>query len=58
MLLRYCINLHYVGLPNKYLKLNQTKAIVRVSGLGSNTPYSLYTNTHPFYGAIIKLEKL
>ena len=55
MLPCYCINLHYVRLPNKYLELNQTKAIVRVSALGSNTRYSLYTNAHPFYGAIIKL---
>ena len=26
--------------------------------LGSNVLYSFYTNAHPFYGAIIKLEKL
>ena len=62
LLYKYAImimyKLHYVDLPNKYLELNQTKAIMRVYAFGSNTPYNLYTNAHPFYGAIIKLEKL
>ena len=58
MLLHYCIISHYIGLPKKYLEFNQTKTIVRVYGPGSNVPYSLYTNAHPLYGVIIKVEKL
>ena len=58
MLLCYCIISYYIGLPKKYLEFNQTKAIVRVYGLGSNVLYSLYTNAHPLYGVIIKLEDL
>ena len=42
----------------KYLEFNQTKAIVRVYGSGSNVLYSLYTNTHPSYSVIIKSENL
>ena len=57
MLSCYCIISDYIGLPKKYLEFNQTKAIVRVYGPGSNVLYSLYTNTHPLYGVIIKLEK-
>ena len=56
--MQYCIKSHYIGLPNKYLELNQTKAIVGVYGLGLTSLYSFYTNAHPFFGAIIKLEKL
>ena len=33
-------------LLKKYLELNQTKAIGRVYGLGSNILYGWYTNTH------------
>ena len=58
MLLHYSIISHYIELPNKYLELNQTKSIVRVYKLGSNVPYSFYTDAHPLYGAIIKQEKL
>ena len=54
----YCINSHYKLLPNKYLELNKTKAIVGVSRLGSYSPYSYYTDAHPLYCTIIKLEKL
>ena len=56
MLSRYCIISHYIELPKKYLELNQTKAIVRVYGLGSNILYSWYTNAHALYEAIMKLE--
>ena len=58
MLLHYYIISYYIELPNKYLKFNQTKAIVRVYGLGSNVLYSWYTNAHPLYSVIIKLENL
>ena len=58
MLLHYYIIPHYIELPKKYLELNQTKAIVRVYGLGSNILYSWYTNAHPLYEATIKLQKL
>ena len=58
MLSCYCIISHYIGLPKEYLEFNQTKAIVRVYGSGSNVLYSLYTNTHPLYGVIIKSENL
>ena len=40
------------------MDLNQTKAIAGVSALGSYSLYSYYTNAHPFYGTIIKSEKL
>ena len=42
----------------KYLKFNQTKVIVGVYGSGSSVLYSLYTNTNPLYGVIIKSENL
>ena len=42
----------------KYLEFNQTKAIVRVYESRSNILYSLYTNAHPLYSAIIKSENL
>ena len=42
----------------KYLEFNQTKAIVRVYGSGSNILYSLYTNAHPLCRVIIKSENL
>ena len=58
MLSCYCIISYYIGLPKKCLEFNQTKAIVRVYELGSNVLYSLYTNAHPLYGVIIKLEDL
>ena len=62
LLYRYTIailhNLHYSLLPNKYLDLNQTKAIAGVSGLGPYSLYNYYTNAHPLYGTIIKSEKL
>ena len=58
MLSCYCIISHYIELPKKYLEFNQTKAIVRVYGLGSNVLYSWYTDVHPLYDTIIKLEKL
>ena len=45
-------------LPKKYLEFNQTKAIVRVYGLGSNVLYSWYSDAHPLYDTRIKLEKL
>ena len=57
-LLRYYINSHYKLLPNKYLELNQTKAIAGVSTHGSYSLYSYYTNAHPLYYTIIKLEKI
>ena len=40
------------------MDLNQTKAIAGVSALGSYSLYSYYTNAHPFYGTVIKSEKL
>ena len=42
----------------KYLEFNQTKAIVRVYGSGSNVLYNLYTDTHPLYSVVIKSENL
>ena len=42
----------------KCLEFNQTKAIVRVYASRSNVLYSLYTNTHPLYSVIIKLENV
>ena len=42
----------------KYLEFNQTKAIVRVYGSGSNVLYSLHTNAHPLCSVIIKSENL
>ena len=57
-LLQYCIILHYSLLPNKYLDLNQTKVIAGVSGLGPCSLYNYYTNAHPLYGTITKLEKV
>ena len=55
-LLHYYINSHYKLLPNKYLELNKTKAIAGVCRLGSYSPYSYYTDAHPLYCTIIKLE--
>ena len=38
------------------MKLNKTKALVEVPTLGSYSPYSYYTNTHPLKCTIFKLK--
>ena len=52
----YFINICSKLLPNKYMELNETKAIAGVSRPGSYSLYNYFSNTHPILGIIIKIE--
>ena len=52
--LHYCINTYSKLLPNKYMELNETKAIAEVSRLGPISLYKYFINTHPLIGNISK----
>ena len=41
-------------MPNKYVELNETKAIAGVSRPGPIPLYKYFINTHPLIGNIIK----
>ena len=45
--MHYCINICPKLLPNKYMELNETKAIAEVPRPGSYSLYNYFTNTHP-----------
>ena len=55
-LLCYCINIHSKLLPNKYMELNETKAIAGVPRPGSYFLYNYFTNTVPLISNIIEIE--
>ena len=42
----YFVNTCSKLLPNKYMELNETKAIARVPTPGPNSLYKYFTNTH------------
>ena len=50
----YCINTYSKLLPNKYMELNETKAIVGIPRTGSNLLYNYFSNAHPILSMIIK----
>ena len=52
----YCVNTFSKVLPNKYMKLNETKAIVGVPKPGSYSLYNYYSNACPLLSIIIKIE--
>ena len=52
----YCINTHSKLLPNKYMELNETKAIAEVPRSGSYSLYNYFTNTIPLISNIIEIE--
>ena len=54
--LHYYINTCSKLLPNKYMELNKTKAIARVSTPWSYSLYNYFSNAHPILGIIIKIE--
>ena len=52
----YCINTCSKLLPNKYMELSYTKAIVGVPRPGSYSLCSYISNAHPIIGLIIEIE--
>ena len=54
--LHYYINTCSKLLPNKYMELNETKAIAGVPTPGSYSLYNYFSNAHPILGIIIKIE--
>ena len=54
--LHYCINTCSKLLPNKYMELNETKAIAGVPRPGSFSLYNYFTDTHSILIIIIKIE--
>ena len=52
--LHYCINTCSKVLPNKYMELNETKAIEGVSRSGPISLYKYFINTHRLIGNISK----
>ena len=54
--LHYCINTCSKLYPNKYMELNETKAIAGVPKPGSYSLYNYFCNVHPILNIIIKIE--
>ena len=54
--LHYCINKCSKLWPNKYMELNEIKAIVGVPVPGSYSLYNYFSDAHPILGIIIKIE--
>ena len=54
--LHYYINTCSKLLPNKYMELNETKAIAGVPMPVSYSLYNYFTDTHPILIIIIKIE--
>ena len=54
--LHYCTNTCSKLLPNKYMELNETKAIAGVPLPGSYSLYNYFSNAHPILSIIIKIE--
>ena len=52
--LHYYINTCSKLLPNKYMELNETKAIAEVPRPGPISLYKYFINAHPLIGNIIK----
>ena len=52
----YCINTYSKLLPNKYMELNETKAIAGVLRTGPHLMYNYFSNAHPILNIIIKIE--
>ena len=52
--LHYCINTCSKLLPNKYMELNETKAIAEVPTPGPTSLYKYFINTHHLIGNISK----
>ena len=50
----YCINTCSKLLPNKYMELNETKAIAEVPSPGTNSLYKYFINAHPLRSNISK----
>ena len=50
----YYINTCSKLLPNKYMELNETKAILGVPRPGPNSLYKYFINTHPLISNISK----
>ena len=54
--LHYYISTCSKLLPNKYMELNETKAIVGVPRLGSYSLYNYFPNAYPILGIMIEIE--
>ena len=50
----YCINTYSKLLPNKYIELNETKAVAGVPMPGPTSLYKYFINAHPLIGNISK----
>ena len=46
----------FLIIANKYMELNETKAIVGVPRPGSYSLYNYFSNAHPILSIIIKIE--
>ena len=53
----YCINTYSKLLPNKYMEINETKAIAGVPKPGPNSLYKSFINAHPLRSNISKERK-